>query len=61
MNEPSKALREYAERLLRGTGLDCDDAARIAADRDVDAPTRGHTAAAALRDGWAAASRGKTP
>lgn len=49
-------LRDHAARLLTGTGLDPDTATSAAAGEGDAVPESGLTCAAALRDGWAAAS-----
>lgn len=50
-------LTGYAARLLVGTGLDPDQAARAAAGQSNDQTP----ATAALRDGWTAPERAATP
>lgn len=57
MTEPlDAALRDYAERLLTGTGLGGADAEPVAAGQQLDVPARAAAAAAALREGWAVAA-----
>jgi hypothetical protein len=51
----NRALLDYAERLLTGTGLHGPDAEAVANGERFDVPGPGHAAAAALRDGWTAA------
>ena len=51
----NRALLDYAERLLTGTGLHGPDAEAVADGQRLDVPGPAHAAATALRDGWAAA------
>jgi len=53
---PDARLREYADRLLTGTGLTLDPATELATDPAVPAPANGASAAAALREGWTLAA-----
>lgn len=57
MTEPlNAALRDYAERLLTGTGLCGADAEAVAAGQQLDVPARAAATAAAMREGWAVAA-----
>ena len=57
----SDGLSAYAAKILAGTGLSPDSAARAAADPAAPVPPQAAAAAAALRDGWAAASGRQAP
>jgi hypothetical protein len=59
VNPLPAALAAHADTLLAGTGLTAQDATRIAADPAAAVPPAGVPAAAALRDGWAAANDGE--
>jgi hypothetical protein len=54
-------LAAYAAKILAGTGLTADSAARAAADPAAPVPPQAAAAVAALRDGWAAASGRQAP
>lgn len=56
MTTDTTVLHGYAERLLAGTGLTGSEAEVVASGTQRTVPHRAETAAAALRDGWAAAA-----
>lgn len=55
MTGVGKDLREFADRLLAGTGLTVEQA--IAAAEGAGAPGAAEAAVEALRDGWSMAER----